>query len=298
MQYVPLGRSGLKVSPVCLGTMMFGGAADEAVVAPDHRQGARLRPQLHRHRRRLQFRRVGRDRRPRHRGRSRPMDRRDQGRIRGTPKRLLAGARVRDSAEESAQRLQTDRIDIYYLHKEDHATPLEETIGAIADLSAQRRHPFIRRVELSRLARRGNLPPVRRARHRAPDCQPALLQRAQPHARDRASAGLRLFGLGVFPYSPIARGVLTGKYRRRRSAAGGDARRPQRQADDANRVASGIARDRANDQAARRKPRHQCGAIRGRLGTQQPPGHRRGRRSAHRGATRRLCARARLPLHT
>ena len=38
------------------------------------------------------------------------------------------------AAEESLRRLGTDHIDIYYLHKEDHATPLQETVRAMGDL--------------------------------------------------------------------------------------------------------------------------------------------------------------------
>ena len=41
------------------------------------------------------------------------------------------------AADESPKRLGTDFIDIYYLHKEDHATPLEETVRAIGDLMRQ-----------------------------------------------------------------------------------------------------------------------------------------------------------------
>ena len=53
MQYRHLGRSGLKVSPICLGTMMFGGPTDEATSARIVGEGARGRRQLHRYRRRL-----------------------------------------------------------------------------------------------------------------------------------------------------------------------------------------------------------------------------------------------------
>ena len=48
MQYRSLGRSGLKISPICLGTMMFGGPTDEATSNADRRQGARGRGQFHR----------------------------------------------------------------------------------------------------------------------------------------------------------------------------------------------------------------------------------------------------------
>ena len=58
MDYRQLGRSGLKVSPLCLGTMMFGGQTDEATAARSSRRRA-TPGQLHRHRGRLQDGRVG-----------------------------------------------------------------------------------------------------------------------------------------------------------------------------------------------------------------------------------------------
>ena len=99
---------------------------------------------------------------------------------------------VLQAAEESLRRLGTDSIDIYYLHKEDHATPLEETVRAMGDLVRAGQDPLFRRLQLPRLARRRDLQHLRPARHRPPDRQPALLQRHEPHARGRAFSGLRL----------------------------------------------------------------------------------------------------------
>ena len=59
------------------------------------------------------------------------------------------------------------------------------------------------------------------------------------------------FGLGVFAYSPLARGILTGEIRSRRAAAGGQPRRAAGPADDADGMAAGIAAHGAGDQAAR-----------------------------------------------
>ena len=77
-----LGDSGLEVSPLCLGTMMFGDRTDAADVAAHHRRGARRRRQLHRHRRRLREGRVRAHRRPGDRRNRRALDPRDQGRQR------------------------------------------------------------------------------------------------------------------------------------------------------------------------------------------------------------------------
>ena len=69
------------------------------------------------------------------------------------------------------------------------------------------------------------------------------------------------YGLGIVPYSPLARGVLTGKYEPDAAARQGHARRPRRQAHDADRMAAGIAAARPGDQAACRGPRHHAGQF-------------------------------------
>jgi aryl-alcohol dehydrogenase-like predicted oxidoreductase len=212
MQYVPLGQSGFKVSPVCLGTMMFGGAADEASsrriidkargfginfidTADVYNSGASEE---------IVGRAVAADR--------------DKWVVAtkvgsGEAKGLLAGARVRKSAEESARRLQTDRIDIYYLHKEDHTTPLEETIGAIADLL---RRGVIRSFGVSNY-RGWRVAEICRLCDTLGIARPIVSQpyynalNRMPEIEHLPACGY--LGLGVFPYSPIARGVLTGKYR-------------------------------------------------------------------------------------
>ena len=103
------------------------------------------------------------------------------------------------------------------------------------------------------------------------------------------------FGLGAVPYSPLARGVLTGKYAAERRAAAGKPRRPPGPAHDGIRMAAGKPGDRAGDRRARPRPWHVARAFRFRLGAEQPVHHRRDRRPAHRGAVGGLCRRTGLP---
>ena len=215
MDYRPLGRSGLKVSPICLGTMMFGGRTDAATSrriidkardsginfidtadqyndgASEEVTGAAIRPQ--------------RDHWVLATKLSNPMGP-------GPNQRGLSRKWIFEAVEASLKRLGTPYIDIYYLHKEDHATPLETTVRAMGDL-----------------ARAGKIRHFGVSNHRSwrvalicAICDDLGIDRpvvSQPYynAMNRMPETEHLpacghFGIGVVPYSPLARGILTGKY--------------------------------------------------------------------------------------
>jgi aryl-alcohol dehydrogenase (NADP+) len=114
--------------------------------------------------------------------------------------------------EESLSRLGTDWIDVLYLHKEDHATPLEVTVRALADLvrAGKIRHFGVSNYRSWRIAEICNLcdqagidrPVISQPYYNALNRQPEVEQ--LPAAAH--------YGLAVFPYSPLARGVLAAKY--------------------------------------------------------------------------------------
>ncbi|WP_051248244.1 aldo/keto reductase [Inquilinus limosus] len=130
----------------------------------------------------------------------------------GPNQRGLSRKWIIEEVQRSLKRLGTDFIDILYLHKEDHGTPLEETVRAVADLQ---RSGAIRYLGLS------NFKAWRIARIAA-ICDQAGIDRPvvdQPlyHALNRTVEvevlpACRALGIGVFCYSPTARGMLTGKY--------------------------------------------------------------------------------------
>ena len=181
---------------------------------------------------------------------------------------------VLQAAEDSLKRLGTDYIDIYYLHKEDHATPLEETVRAMGDLIRQGKVRYfgVSNYRAWRVAEICNI--CDQQRHRPPGGQPALLQRDEPHARGRAFSGLRLLRPRHRALQPAGARRADRQIRARRRARQGHPRRPQRQAHDADRVAAGIAAARAGDQAPRRSKRHHRRAVRGVMGAEFVLRHR------------------------
>src|SRR3979411_1542828 len=140
MQYRPLGRSGLKISPICLGTMMFGGPTDEAtstrIVAKAREAGINFIDTADAYNGGNSEQVVGRAiSNSRHAyvlatKLANPMG--DDPNRGGLSRRWLQHA-----ADESRRRLGTDYIDIYNLHKEYHSSPLAETVRAMGELIQQ-----------------------------------------------------------------------------------------------------------------------------------------------------------------
>ena len=216
MDYRNLGRSGLKVSPLCLGAMMFGGPTDEPtsrrIIDRARDRGVNFIDTADRYAD----------------GRSEEITGRAIAANRdwwvlatkianptlpgpngsGLSRRYMFGA-----VEASLKRLGVETIDVLYLHKEDRVTPISEVVHALADLirAGKLRYFGLSNHRAWRIAEFCRL------------CDQAGIDRpvvSQPlyNALNRMIEVEHLpacghFGLGVFPYSPLARGVLTGKYR-------------------------------------------------------------------------------------
>ncbi|WP_413759020.1 aldo/keto reductase [Streptomyces sp. MMBL 11-3] len=116
-------------------------------------------------------------------------------------------ANVRTAVEGSLRRLDTDRIDLYYQHRVDPGTPIEETVGALADLVQEGK---IRYIGLSE----AGPDTIRRAHAVHPvtavQSEYSLFTR-DPEAR--VLPVLRELGIGFVPFSPLGRGFLTGTIR-------------------------------------------------------------------------------------
>jgi aryl-alcohol dehydrogenase-like predicted oxidoreductase len=215
MDYRYLGKSGVKVSPITLGTMMFGGATDETVA-----------------------RRIIDKARERdinfidtadvyNKGKSEEVvgraiaDRRDWWFIAtklanpmgdGINERGLSRKWICQAVDASLKRLGTDYIDLIYLHRAVFDSPLEETTRAVADLIRQGKLRYFgvsnfrgwRIAEISRIA---DLVGIDR-----PIASQPLYNIVNRTAEAEQLPAAAHYGLGVVSYSPLARGVLTAKY--------------------------------------------------------------------------------------
>lgn len=216
MQYRNLGSCGVKVSPVCLGTMMFGGQTSEAdavrIIHHALDQGVNFLDTANMYNAGQSEVVVGRAIR----------DRRDQV-VLATKGRQAMGAGPNDKGasrvhlmrelDHSLRRMQVDFVDVYYQHTPDYETPIEETLRALDDMVRSGKVHYIAcsnfrawrlcealwtsdRLNLHRFA---CVQPLYNIVNR--DIEVELLPLCQEH------------GVGVVSYSPLARGILTGKYR-------------------------------------------------------------------------------------
>jgi len=126
---------------------------------------------------------------------------------------------VRNACDASLQRLGVDHIDLYYQHRVDQSVPIEETVGAMAELVAAGK---VRRLGLSE----ASATTIRRAAAIAPitalQTEYSLWTR---HVEDEILSTIRALGIGLVPYSPLGRGFLTGTITSTDSLAPDDFRR-------------------------------------------------------------------------
>jgi aryl-alcohol dehydrogenase-like predicted oxidoreductase len=114
---------------------------------------------------------------------------------------------VKAHCEDSLQRLGIDHIDLYYQHRVDPATPIEETVGAMADLVAAGKVRFLGLSEAApdTIRRAHAVHPIS-----ALQTEYSLFERAP---EPKILPTLRDLRIGFVPYSPLGRGFLTGAFR-------------------------------------------------------------------------------------
>ena len=219
MQHRTLGRTGVKVSPYCLGAMMFGGIAN-----PDHDDCIRI---IHKA---LDSGVNFID----------TADRYSNGESEGIVGKALKGRRdnivlatkvhgpmgedpnqqgnsrrwIIQAVEASLRRLQTDHIDLYQIHRPSPDTDIEETLSAFTDLMRAGKvraigsstFPASEIVEAQWVAERRGL-----ARFRTEQPPYSVLNRS---IEQEVLPVCQTYGMGVLVWSPLAKGMLTGRYRK------------------------------------------------------------------------------------
>ena len=215
MRFKPLGRSGVQVSELCFGTMSFGGDADEAAsaamykatrdaginffdTANEYNKGRSeefLGALMRGHREDLViatkcFNPTGAD-----------------VNARGASRRHVSRA-----VEASLKRLQTDRIDVLFLHRFDTLTPIEESMRALEDMvrAGKVLYPAVSNWSAWQSQRAVDIQERNNwARLQVLEPMYSLVKRqAEVEILPMAEAN----GIGVIPYSPAAAGLLSGKY--------------------------------------------------------------------------------------
>jgi aryl-alcohol dehydrogenase-like predicted oxidoreductase len=228
MEHRQLGRSGLKVSAFCLGAMTFGESQTfmKGVTAPDDEARRMLDAALAAGVDFVDTADVYSD------GRSEELlgqwlgeRRRDVilatkcrfavGTSKPRPMDLgLSRRHILEACENSLRRLKTDWIDLYQVHMQDRATPIDETLRALDDLVRSGKVRYIgcsnytgyRLTESLWQSDRRNL-----VRYESVQLQWSLLERG---AEREVIPACRAFELGVLVWSPLGRGLLSGKYSR------------------------------------------------------------------------------------
>jgi len=155
---------------------------------------------------------------------------------------------VREAVEGSLRRLQTDRIDVIYQHRVDPAVPIEETVGAMAELVQAGKVRYLGLSEASaRTIRRANaVHPIA-----ALQSEYSLWER---NIEDEILPTLRELGIGFVPFAPLGRGFLAGTVKRAEEYPADDFRHndPRYQGEnfDANMRAAAAVRELATTKGA------------------------------------------------
>ncbi len=216
MQYRYLGHSGLKVSEICLGAMMFGGATDEMtsrrMITAARERGVNFIDTADMYNKGESERIVGR-------AIAAERDRWVLATKVGNPmgdgpnQRGMSRKWIREAVHGSLSRLGTEFIDILYMHKADFDAPLEEMVLAFADLIREGKIGYfaVSNFKAWRLAETVHL--AREAGITGPVATQPLYNLANREAEVEILPSAAYFGTGTVCYSPLARGILTGKYR-------------------------------------------------------------------------------------
>ncbi len=224
MEYRNLGRTGVKVSDLCFGVMSFGGDADREMSAAMY---GRCRDAG------INFfdcaNVYGRGRSEEILGELMAGERDElviTSKV-GSPMRDavngqgLTRRHILREVEDSLRRLQTDRIDLYFVHRFDDDTPIEETVRALDDLvrAGKILYPAVSNWAAWQIAKALGISAKEDLAAFA--CIQPMYNLTKRMAEVEILPLAESEGLGVIPYSPLGGGLLTGKYTRENRPAEG-----------------------------------------------------------------------------
>lgn len=125
---------------------------------------------------------------------------------------------VGEAIDASLKRLGVDHVDLYYQHRVDKSVPIEETVGAMAELveAGKVRYLGLSEASVETIRRAHEVHPIS-----ALQSEFSLFERG---VAERVSPTLRELGIGLVPYAPLGRGFLTGRFRSGADFKSGDFR--------------------------------------------------------------------------
>ncbi len=228
MEYRTLGKTGLKVSPLCMGTMQFGWSADEAlshrILSAAYEAGINFIDTADIYSRwapgnpgGVSEEIIGRWMKTAGIPREKlVIATKVRGRMGNGPNdEGLSRVHIMQAVEASLHRLQTDYIDLYQTHWPDEQSPIEETLRALDDLVRQGKVRYLGASNYKAWELMQALWTSDKYHLARYDClQPHYNLIHREEFERELAAVCKTYGLGVIPYSPLAGGFLTGKYRR------------------------------------------------------------------------------------
>jgi aryl-alcohol dehydrogenase-like predicted oxidoreductase len=215
MEYTNLGKAGVKVSRICLGTMMFGGATtEEDSIKIIHRamdDGINFIDTANVYNNGESEVILGKALKGR---RDRAVVATKVRGARGDGPNDSGTGRVHifNEVENSLRRLDTDYIDVYILHSRDYTTPLEESIEALNDLVRQGKVRYAGCSNFYGYELTESLWIADKYNHAPMSAVQPLYNIVNRDAELELFPCCQKYGVGVMVYSPLARGVLAGKY--------------------------------------------------------------------------------------
>ena len=226
MEYRNLGRTGVKVSPLCLGTMMFGRSTSEeysiAIIERALDQGVNFVDTANAYSAGASERYVGKALAG---GRRASVVLATKGFFPVDPKdpngRGLSRRHLIDACNASLERLQTDWIDLYQLHRAQSDVPIDETLRALDDLIHAGKIRYIGTSMFPSWKIVESLWAAKEFGLNRFVCEQMAYNLLDRTAEREVLPAARSFGIATIPWAPLCGGLLTGKYKRDDQSAAG-----------------------------------------------------------------------------